>query len=201
MPQSAQNEKSDAQREHEIILMDKNFRLEELRFRINQLESDILKTQGGGGGGSEKLGLGASAIHLFTTLKEDDYFVHGAFNWGQWVKRMVNIRERPRRWDAERIFRQFTEALMKGVIVSLQRIRSSSSKPFPARLVGFDTKVEGRYTFFTLPDFADVIESYLRVNDKEKDGKAILISISSSVTTDSFSRHLETTRPRAAWRL
>ena len=77
---------------------------------------------------------------------------------------------------------------MTEVIVSLQLERSSSIKPFPERLAGFDKKdAKGRYKFFSLPDFADVIEAFLRINDKEKDGKPILCSVGMSVTTDSFS--------------
>ena len=85
---------------------------------------------------------------------------------------------------------------MNEVIVSLQLYRSSSTKAFPERLVGFDTKVDGKYKFFTFPDFADVIDAYLRINDKDKDGKPIPYTVGLSVTTDSFSNFMEEKRPR-----
>ena len=40
-------EKSDAQREHEVALIDKSIQLEETHFKTKQLESEILKAQGG----------------------------------------------------------------------------------------------------------------------------------------------------------
>ena len=67
--------------------------------------------------------------------------------------------------------------------------------------MGFDTKVDGRYKFFTLPDFADVIEAYLRINDRDKDGKPIPYTVGLSVTTDSFSNFMEEKRSRAYWKL
>ena len=107
----------------------------------------------------------------------------------------MNIWEHLARWTPERIFRQFSEVVMTEVIVSLQLEQSSSIKPFPERLVGFDKKdARGRYKFFTLPDFADVIEAFFRINDKEKDGKPIPCSVGMSVTTDSFSNFMEEKR-------
>ena len=91
---------------------------------------------------------------------------------------------------------------MTEVIVSLQLERSSSIKPFPERLAGFDKKdAKGRYKFFSLPDFADVIEAFLRINDKEKDGKPIPCSVGMSVTTDSFSNFMEEKRHKSYWKL
>ena len=90
---------------------------------------------------------------------------------------------------------------MKKVIMSLSLNRSARLKPFPERLVGFDTKVEGRFKFFILPDFADVIDAYLRINDKDKDGKPIPYTVGLSVTTDSFSNFMEEKRPRSYWKL
>ena len=89
---------------------------------------------------------------------------------------MVDIKEWPRRWDDQRIQRQFTEKVKKEVIASLQHIRSSSTrKPLPSRLKGFDAEIEGKYHFFTQPSapstFADTIEAYLKANDRDKDGK------------------------------
>ena len=60
--------------------------------------------------------------------------------------------------------------------------------------MGFDKKdAGGRYQFFSTPvsNFPDVIEAYLRVNDKEKDGKPIPCSAGMSVTTDSFANFME----------
>ena len=110
------------------------------------LEAEILKSQSEVGGGFDKPVVRRdSEIHLLTTTREDDYFVRSATKWDQWVKLAVNIREHPGRWNAERIFQQFTEVVMKKVVMSLQLCRSAHVKPFPERLAGFDTKVEGRF--------------------------------------------------------
>ena len=79
-------------------------------------------------------------VHLLTTTKEDDFVVKSAKNWDQWVRLRVSIREHPARWSPARILRQFSESVMTEVIVSLQLERSSSIKPFPERLAGFDKK-------------------------------------------------------------
>ena len=107
------------------------------------------------------------------------------------MKLMVEIREWADRWPNERIQRQFTEKLRREVIALLQNIRSSQSKPLPARLIGFDLEVEGKYKFFSPPvapdSFADTIEAYLRA----KEGKTISVSIGQTVPSDSFARYLE----------
>ena len=81
--------------------------------------------------------------------------------------------------------------------MSLSLYRSARLKPFPERLVGFDIKVEGRYKFFMLPDIADVIDAYLRINDKDRDGKPIPYTVGLSVTTDSFADFMEEKRAKA----
>ena len=102
-----QDDKSEAIRVHEMALIDKRMKLEEMRLSTFQLEKEILKSQSEGGGGPDKhAGWGDSEIHMFTTSREDDYFVRGANKWDQWVKLSVNIREHPSRWNADRIFRQ-----------------------------------------------------------------------------------------------
>ena len=192
-----------------MALLDKRMLLEEMRLGTARLELEILKAQSEqAGGGPEKLLRGVdSEVHLLTTSKEDDYFVKAAKNWDQWVKLRVSLREHPSRWSPDRIVRQFSEAVMTEVIVSLQLERSSSVKPFPKRLAGFDVKdAKGIYKFFSygkadFTDFADVIEAFLRINDKEKDGKPIPCSVGMSVTTDSFSIFMEEKRPKAYWKL
>ena len=62
-----------------MALADKNVRLEELRLSTKQLEAEILKSQSEGGGGPDKLAVrGDPEIHMFTTSREDDYFVRSA---------------------------------------------------------------------------------------------------------------------------
>ena len=85
--------------------------------------------------------------------------------------------------------------------MSLSLCRSAHIKPFPERLAGFDIKVGGRYKFFILPDFADVIDAYLRINDKNREGKPIPVTAGLSVTTDSFADFMDEKRPKAFWKL
>ena len=80
---------------------------------------------------------------MLTTTREDDFVVKSAKSWEHWVRLRVSLKEHPKRWSQERLFRQFSESVMTEVIVSLQLERSSSVKPFPERLVGFDKKDAG----------------------------------------------------------
>ena len=112
-------EQSLAQREHDLLFVEKNMALEELRFKNRQLDVQISKSTDGVGSGASR------EIQLITMTSEEAFVVHGAFEFRQWVKLMVEIKEWPGRWDNVRIQRQFTEKVKKEVIASPQHIRSS----------------------------------------------------------------------------
>ena len=187
-------EQSIEQRDRDLLFVERNMALEELRFKNRQLDMQLSSAPTGGAGAAS--GFGSGSIQMISMTSEEAFVVHGAFDWAKWVKLMVDIKEWPRRWDDQRIQRQFTEKVKKEVIASLQHIRSSSTqKPLPSRLKGFDAEIEEKYYFFTLPaapsTFADTIEAYLRANDRDKDGKKIPVSVGQTVITDSFARYLE----------
>ena len=185
-------EQSVVQREHEASMLAGQLKLEELKFRNKQLEMEHSKSLSGAGVGVSLSGAG-TPFQMVQMTNEEALVVRGAKEWKQWVKLMVEIKEWPARWPSERIQRQFTEKVRREVIASLQNIRST--KPLPARLIGFDSETDGKYHFFTPPQlpgtFADTIEAYLRANDRDKEGKLIPVSVGRTVTTDSFARYLE----------
>ena len=79
--QTVPDENAEAQRVHEMELLDKRMRMEELRLTTAQLETKILKAQSEGGGGSDKSWREADPeVHLLTTTKKDDFVVKSAKN-------------------------------------------------------------------------------------------------------------------------
>ena len=125
---------------------------------------------------------------------ETEFIVKGPFHWAEIVRLMENLREHPEQWEEARVWRQFSQTVMTYFVARLHQIRVSNT--LPKMLAGFDLKVGRNCKFFSTPastefTFADHLEWYLRANDRDKKGKAIILSVGSTATTDSFPRSME----------
>ena len=133
-------------------------------------------------------------INMVRSVGEKEFEIKHASDWAGIVRLMEEIRKQPTYWPHDRIERQFSESIQFEMELHLKRCRNQNK--LPVKLAGFDTKgVGGKTKLFFRPEegttFGDILEAYLKAQERDKLGKAIHQSKGTTALTGTFRRWVD----------
>ena len=190
LQESAEVRASEAEkvRVHQLLMAEKEVEMAQLKLKTAGLEVEMARLKASApsvvGGGSQTL--------LVRTVTDDQFVVKKADAWEALVKLQEEIREHLSQWDEERFLRQFSEDVVKDMVLRLTTIRSAGR--LPEKLAGFDGKTGGKWNLF-IPSAehtrADVLEWYLLAQNRDKKGKKLPTSLGATASNDTFVKFLD----------